>query len=73
MVGEELRKVREAQGLTQEALAAKARMDRSFISEIERGEKTPSLDRLFRLCDALGVRASVIIARVERRRVTTTK
>jgi transcriptional regulator with XRE-family HTH domain len=52
--------------MTQEELAAKARMDRAYISEIERGKASPSMDRLFRICRAMGVRASTILARVEK-------
>ena len=65
MVGEELRKAREAAGLTQEELSSKARVDRSYISQLERGLKSPTLDMLLRLCKALGVSASEIVARVE--------
>jgi transcriptional regulator with XRE-family HTH domain len=56
--------------MTQEALAAKARMDRAYISEIERGRASPSVDRLFQVCEALGVRPSTIIARVEKATAT---
>jgi transcriptional regulator with XRE-family HTH domain len=69
MLGEELRSAREAAGLTQEALAFRAALGRSYISQLENDRKSPSLDVLFRLCDALGVPASELIARVERRRV----
>ena len=65
MVGEELRKARRAAGLTQEALSSKARVDRSYISQLERGLKSPTLDMLLRLCKAMGVSASGIVARVE--------
>jgi transcriptional regulator with XRE-family HTH domain len=67
VLGTVLREVREQAGVTQQALAAKAGMDRAYISEIERGKASPSVDRLFRICQALGVRASTVVARVERR------
>lgn len=66
MLGAELKKARLEADLTQEALAAKAKMDRAYISEVERGKVMLSVDRLFRICKAIGVRPSVIIARVER-------
>jgi transcriptional regulator with XRE-family HTH domain len=66
MLGDELRKARVEAGLTQEALAAKAKMDRAYISEVERDKVALSVDRLFRICKAIGVRPSVVIARVER-------
>ncbi len=68
MLGEELRRAREAAGLTQEKLAFGAGLSRPYISQLERDEKSPTLDVLFRLCDALGVRASELVARAERAR-----
>lgn len=65
MLGDELRKAREAAGLTQEKLAFAAGLDRTYISQLEHDKKSPTLDALFRLCKALGVRASEVIARVE--------
>lgn len=65
-LGEELRKAREQARLTQEALAARARMDRSYISEIERDKVSVSVHSLLDICRAIGVPASTIIARVER-------
>ena len=65
MLGEELCKARKAAGLTQEALTLDARVDRSYISELEHDKKSPTVDMLFRLCKILGVRASELVARVE--------
>ena len=65
MLGEELWKARKAAGLTQEALALDAHVDRSYISELEHDKKSPTVDMLFRLCKVLGVRASELVARVE--------
>ena len=66
MLGEELRKARLAAGLTQEELSFRANTHRVYISELERNKKSPTMDALFRICDALGISASTIIARVER-------
>jgi transcriptional regulator with XRE-family HTH domain len=68
LVGQELRGAREAAGLTQEQLAFKAGVDRSYVSLLEHNKKSPTRDMLFRLCDALGVKASRLIARVEKKR-----
>lgn len=68
MFGEELKKSREKAGLTQEQLAFAARVDRSYISELENNKKSPTLDMIFRLCDVLEVKASALIARVEKSR-----
>jgi len=68
MLGEELRRAREAAGLSQEQLAFRANLDRSYVSQLENGHKSPTVNVLFRICDALGVRPSEIFARVERAR-----
>jgi transcriptional regulator with XRE-family HTH domain len=65
MVGDELRKAREEAGLTQEKLAFRAGLSRPYVSQLERDMKSPTLDALFRLCDALGVRASELVGRIE--------
>ena len=49
MVGKELRAVRLAAGMTQEELAFKAGVDRSYISLLENDRQSPTLDMLFRI------------------------
>jgi transcriptional regulator with XRE-family HTH domain len=71
MLGQELKAAREAAGLTQEQLAFQAGVDRSYVSLLEHDRKSPTLAMLFRLCDALGVKASALIARVEKQRKTS--
>lgn len=65
MLGEELRRARQAAGLTQEQLAHEAQIDRTYISQLEHDKKSPTIDMLFRICAALHVRPSVLIARIE--------
>ncbi len=65
MLGHELRKAREEADLTQEQLSYSAGIDRTYISQLENNRKSPTVDVLFRLCDALGVSASGLLARVE--------
>ena len=67
MLGDELRKARESAGLTQEELAFKARVHRTYISMLERNKKSPTLEVMFRLCRALEVSPSNLIARIEAR------
>ena len=54
--------------MTQEQLAFAAQLDRTYISQLEHDKKSPTLDVLFRICDALEVRPSEVIARVEKSR-----
>ncbi|WP_215748831.1 MULTISPECIES: helix-turn-helix domain-containing protein [unclassified Gluconobacter] len=50
-----LKTLREARGLSQEALAGKAGLDRTYVSSCERGERNVTLVTLDRLSVALGV------------------
>ncbi len=65
MLGDELKKVREAANLTQEQLAFKASVDRTYVSQLENNKKSPTVDMLLRICQAIGVSAAEVIARVE--------
>lgn len=64
-MGEELRKARELAGLTQEQLSFQAGLSRPYVSQLERNLKSPTVDTLFRICDALDVSAVNIIRRVD--------
>ncbi len=50
-----LRRAREARGMSQEALADAADIDRTYVSALERGLYSVSLDTLERLASALKV------------------
>ncbi len=64
--GEEVRSLRMKRGLSQEALAASAGLDRTFISMVERGVRRPTLDSAKRIADALNVSLVEVIRSVER-------
>jgi transcriptional regulator with XRE-family HTH domain len=66
LLGESLRQARKAAGISQEDLAFEAKVDRTYISQLENGHKSPTVDVLFRICPVLGMAASEIIADVER-------
>jgi transcriptional regulator with XRE-family HTH domain len=51
--------------LTQEELAARAKMDRSYISDIERGGASLSVERLLRICQAMKIPAADVISQIE--------
>jgi transcriptional regulator with XRE-family HTH domain len=50
-----LKELREVKGLTQEALAKKAKCSRAYLSRLEMGRHDPPLSRLRALAKALGV------------------
>jgi transcriptional regulator with XRE-family HTH domain len=56
--------------LTQEELAAKARVTREYVSRLEREEYSPTLKMLLRICAAIGTPAWEIIRRVESHKPT---
>jgi DNA-binding XRE family transcriptional regulator len=60
--GTHLRGVREARSISQERLALKAGMDRTFISAVERGVKLPGLISICVLAGALEVRPETLLA-----------
>jgi transcriptional regulator with XRE-family HTH domain len=53
--GKSVRRCRERAGYSQEALAARAEIHRTYIGGIERGERNPTLTMIHRLARALGV------------------
>lgn len=61
-----LREARKTRGLSQEALAAEASVERNYISLLELGRNSVSIRVLFQLASALGVPASELMRRVER-------
>lgn len=63
--GSNLRALREARSLTQEALAALAGLDRSYIGGVERGERNPTLDAISRLARALATPPSSLFAGID--------
>ena len=50
-----VKRTRQRQGLTQEELAANARIAPRYLQEIERARTNPSLAMIIRVADALGV------------------
>ncbi|NIM48754.1 MAG: helix-turn-helix domain-containing protein [Gemmatimonadales bacterium] len=56
---------RQAAGLSQEALAARAGVHRTYVGMIERGQRSPSCDIARRLAKALGVSFSELVQEAE--------
>jgi transcriptional regulator with XRE-family HTH domain len=54
-LGQRLRSLRKQRGLSQERLGQKANLSGKFIGEVERGEKSISVDSLYHLAVALAV------------------
>jgi len=58
-IGANIRKCRLAKKLRQEDLAEKTNLSVTYIGMIERGEKTPALETLINILNALGVSAEL--------------
>lgn len=58
-----LRKIRRAKGLSQEELAHRAKIDRTYISALERSVYAASIDVVDRLARVLGVEAADLLKR----------
>lgn len=63
--GQVLRRLRKAHGLTQEELAARADIERTFVSFLERGLRQPTLTTILKIAKALDVPAASIVGAVE--------
>ncbi len=60
-----LKRARQLKGLTQEQLAAQSGYHTTYISQIERGIKNPSILAVFRICKALDIQPHKLILLTE--------
>ncbi|MGA2322605.1 MAG: helix-turn-helix transcriptional regulator [Sedimentisphaerales bacterium] len=66
-VGQELCYWRTKKGLSQEKLGFEANLHRTYISIIERGLKSPTINTFVRLCDALEITPDEFLKHVMQR------
>jgi transcriptional regulator with XRE-family HTH domain len=64
-LGAAIRRARAGRGLSQEALAMDAGLDRSYMGGIERGEHNLTLMNLVKIATALRLRANHLLAEAE--------
>lgn len=62
-IGKFIKKEREAQKLTQETLAKRVRVSKSYLSDLETDRRTPSLQLLIQLADTLRVTLECLTGR----------
>lgn len=65
LVGQVLQEYRGRSGLSQEVLSGLAGLDRTHYSKIERGQRMPTIETLFKIAQAIGVCPSDIIKSIE--------
>lgn len=64
--GTAIREIRNEIGISQEALADRCDLDRTYVSGIERGERNPSLTNILKIAAALNTRPGDLLERAER-------
>lgn len=64
-VGKVLSDLRREKGMSQEVLSGLADIGRTHLSAIERGERKPTLETLYRISCALNMKMSDIVKRIE--------
>ena len=65
LAGKAISKVRQDKGITQEILSGLADIGRTHLSAIERGERKPTLETLWRIALALDMRPSELVSQIE--------
>ena len=66
-VGKVISDFRKQKGISQEVLSGLADIGRTHLSAIERGERKPTLETLYRISCALEVKMSAIVEEIEKR------
>ena len=64
--GKNVRRFRHAAGLSQEELALRSGLDRSFVGQVERGERNISLTNIYRLAAGLKIDPSALFERPQK-------
>lgn len=63
--GEAMRNIRQERGISQMTLHVRTGLDRTFISDLERGIQGPSLRTIFRVATGLAVNPCTLLRRTE--------
>ncbi|WP_226034339.1 helix-turn-helix domain-containing protein [Aquitalea palustris] len=67
--GVALRDLRKQRGLSQEALGFEADLTRNYISLLELGDRSPTLDTMVALCRALEISLAHLVSTIEARMI----
>ena len=67
-LAEQIRRARKKCALSQEELAWRSALHRTYISMIERSQRSPTVDSLEKIAAALGISVSALLARAEKSR-----
>lgn len=64
--GKVIKQLREERGLSQQELADYAELDRSYISDMERGRYNPTLQTVYKLAEIFKIKPNEIIQKVDK-------
>lgn len=59
--GSQLKALRLAKTVSQEELALRCGLDRSYVGQVERGERNLTLENIYKIADGLGVPPSALL------------
>lgn len=65
IVGNRIRMHRQKKNLSQEKLAEYSNLHHTYIGQLERGEKTPSIDTLYKIAKGLDIPLTALLADIE--------
>lgn len=65
IVGEVIAENRKKKGISQEVMSGLADIGRTHLSAIERGERKPTLETLYRIANALNMKMSELVVQIE--------
>ncbi len=65
IVGKVNADIRQKKGLTQEVMSGLANIGRTHLSAIERGERKPTLETIWRIAQALDMQPSELVRKIE--------
>lgn len=60
-LGKNVARLRRERGLSQEAFADHAQIHRTYISDIERGARNPTIEVVAKIANALGVKPGALL------------
>jgi transcriptional regulator with XRE-family HTH domain len=65
-IGDIIKRWRRLKGISQEELAVRSRIDRSYISELERNQSSPSIFTVLKLAKGFGICPGEFLAEIHR-------
>ena len=63
--GDAVRTCRASLGISQEELATRSKLHRTYVAGVERGIRNPSLNSIIKIAEGLGIAVSALFRRME--------